>query len=157
MTNPLSSPLRTRHAVSAGGVVYRQGENRLEVVVCGRTRDGVWGLPKGTPHEGESLEEVALREVSEETGLQVRIEDKVAEVDYWFAHPEEGVRVHKHVHYYLMTAIGGDTNDHDWEYDLVEWVHVEEACRRLTFKNDVSVVRKAQEMIDRRRSDLSTG
>ena len=41
-------------------------------MICGRDSDGVWGLPKGTPNEGETIEETALREVSEETGLEVR-------------------------------------------------------------------------------------
>ena len=69
-------------AVSAGGVVYRRGPSGLEVVVCGRDSDGVWGLPKGTPDAGESLEEAAVREVSEETGLQVEIVKKLGVVEY---------------------------------------------------------------------------
>lgn len=152
-----ASGLRTEYAVSAGGVVYRQSDHGLEVVVCGRMSDGVWGLPKGTPNEGESLEEAAIREVGEETGLLVRIEDKITVIDYWFAHAEAGVRFHKWVHYYLMVPIGGDLDAHDWEYDMVEWLTVEEACRRLTFKNDISVVRKAETMINRGKpADLSS-
>src|SRR3989337_2529706 len=76
-----------------------------EVVICGRDSDGVWGLPKGTLDEGESLEQAAVREVSEETGLQVKIVKKIGVVEYWFAW--EGVRVHKWVHHYLMRTTGG--------------------------------------------------
>ncbi|HZP26845.1 MAG TPA: NUDIX hydrolase [Dehalococcoidia bacterium] len=157
MSDRPSSPLRTERAVSAGGVVYRQSEVGLEVVICGRSDDGVWGLPKGTPNEGESLEDAAIREVGEETGLQVRIEEKIGVIDYWFANPGEGVRFHKWVHYYLMVPIGGSIDAHDWEYDIVEWVPVAEAVRRLTFKNDVSVVHKAEAMINRGKpADLSS-
>jgi len=39
----------------AGGVVCRSGSSGLEIVICGRDADGVWGLPKGTPAAGESL------------------------------------------------------------------------------------------------------
>jgi ADP-ribose pyrophosphatase YjhB (NUDIX family) len=133
-------------AVSAGGVVCRKGEAGIEVVVCGRDADGVWGLPKGTPNPGESLEETAAREVSEETGLQVRIIDKVGVVDYWFA--RDGVRYHKWVHYYLMEATGGDTTAHDQEYDRVEWRPQEAALKTLTFKNEIGMVLKARAMVE---------
>jgi 8-oxo-dGTP pyrophosphatase MutT (NUDIX family) len=135
-------------AVSAGGVVFRAGERGPEFVVCGRDSDGVWGLPKGTPDPGESLEETAIREVTEETGLQVRIVDKVGVVEYWFA--REGVRYHKWVHHYLLEAIGGNTNDHDVEYDRVEWRPADVALKTLTFKNEVEMLRKALQMVEAR-------
>ena len=128
-------------AVSAGGVVWREGAAGAEVVICGRDSDGVWGLPKGTPDEGESLEQAALREVSEETGLKVEIVKKVGVVDYWFA--ANGIRYHKWVHHYLMRSTGGSTANHDSEYDQVEWVPVDEALRVLTFRNDKEMVRRA--------------
>jgi 8-oxo-dGTP pyrophosphatase MutT (NUDIX family) len=118
----------------------------LEVVICGRDGDGVWGLPKGTPEAGETLENTALREVSEETGLEVRLGNKVGVVEYWFV--ADNIRFHKHVHYYLMEATGGDTSLHDQEYDRVEWRHVDDAMRTLTFRNEKNIVSKAREMIE---------
>lgn len=143
------SKLPVQRAVSAGGVVLRQGEKGAEVVICGRDSDGVWGLPKGTPAPGESLEEAAVREVSEETGLQVRIVDKIGVIEYWFV--REGVRYHKWVHYYLMEATGGSTQDHDFEYDRVEWVPVDAALKTLSFRNEVEMVEKARAMAEARR------
>src|SRR5919108_4335909 len=72
-------------AVSAGGIVYRVADNGPEFAICGRDSDGVWGLPKGTPDPGESLEQTAVREVEEETGLKVRVVDKVGVIEYWFS------------------------------------------------------------------------
>jgi bis(5'-nucleosidyl)-tetraphosphatase len=136
-------------AVSAGGIVFRKNGDKVEIVILGRDSDGVWGLPKGTPEPGESLEQTAIREVSEETGLEVRIVDKVGVIEYWFA--REGVRYHKWVHYYLMEALGGDTSKHDVEYDRVEWVDAQTALKKLTFKNEVEMVAKALKMIESRR------
>ncbi len=137
--------MRVERATSAGGIVYRSGEGGVEVVICGRSHDGVWGLPKGTPDEGETLEETALREVSEETGLDVQILDKVGVVEYWFA--ADGIRFHKWVHHYLMECVGGDTSRHDSEYDIVEWRPVKDALKALTFRNEANMVAKAIEMI----------
>lgn len=140
------SRLPVERAVSAGGVVCRRGPQGLEVIICGRDSDGVWGLPKGTPNPGESLEEAAVREVSEETGLKVAIMDKVGVIEYWFV--REGVRYHKWVHYFLMEARGGSIDDHDMEYDRVEWRPVDEAMRMLTFRNEVEMVEKARSMAE---------
>jgi len=142
------SRLPVERAVSAGGIVYRKGVDGLEIVICGRDADRVWGLPKGTPEEGEELEETAVREVTEETGLEVRILDKVGVVEYWFA--REGIRFHKWVHHYLMEATGGDPSLHDGEYDRVEWRLVEDAVRALSFKNESEMVDKACAMIEDR-------
>ena len=136
-------------ATSAGGVVFRRSERGVEVVICGRDSDGVWGLPKGTPDPGETLEQTATREVTEETGLQVRIVDRVGVVEYWFS--REGVRYHKWVHHYLLEAEGGDTAEHDHEYDRVEWRPIEIATKTLSFKNEVDIVKKARQMIETRR------
>lgn len=135
-------------AVSAGGIVYRGSDGNTEVAICGRDSDGVWGLPKGTPNEGETLEQTALREVSEETGLEVEIVDKVGVVEYWFA--RSGVRYHKWVHHYLMLCTGGDTSLHDLEYDRVEWRPIEDALKTLTFRNEAKMLEKAREMIEAR-------
>src|ERR1051325_2576711 len=73
-----SDPKRwpVRRAEPFGGVVVRSDEEGLSVAMI-RTRnlkgDAVWTLPKGTPDEGETPEETAVREVREETGLEVRL------------------------------------------------------------------------------------
>ena len=135
------------NAVSAGGIVARIADSdALEIVICGRNSDGVWGLPKGTPEPGESIETTAVREVSEETGLHVEILDKIGVVEYWFA--RAGVRYHKRVHHYLMRATGGDPAKHDLEYDRVEWRPIDDAMKTLTFRNEVEMVAKAREMIE---------
>ena len=136
-------------AVSAGGIVYRSMDDVLEFAICGRDSDGVWGLPKGTPNPGESLEQTAVREVTEETGLDVLVVDKLGVIEYWFS--REGTRYHKWVHYYLMEAVGGDTSKHDVEYDRVEWFPAAVALKELTFKNEVEMAEKAKGFLEKKR------
>jgi 8-oxo-dGTP pyrophosphatase MutT (NUDIX family) len=122
---------RVRDSIAAGGVVLRGSGDSLEVVVAGRNADRTWVFPKGTPDEGETIEETAIREVREESGLDVEILQPLGEIDYWFA--IRGERVHKIVHFFLMRAQGGDVSRHDHEYDEVRWVSVSEARRLLTY------------------------
>src|SRR5256885_11005949 len=115
-------PLRRRRSTAAGGVVLRHGEHGTEVALLGRVNDGSWVFPKGTPAAGESLEDTALREVREETGLEVRIVRPLGEMTYSFvAGPE---RIHKVVHFFLMEATGGHPSLHDGEDDQVPGVPV---------------------------------
>ena len=141
-----SRRIPVERAVSAGGVVVRQGAAGPEVVICGRDSDRVWGLPKGTPDEGESLEATALREVGEETGLKAEIVKKIGVAEYWFA--REGIRYHKWVHHYLMRVTGGSTAEHDLEYDRVEWFPIEKAIETLTFDNDKEIVEQAKAKLE---------
>jgi len=140
--------LRVEQAVSAGGVVYRQGAYGPEVVLCGRSEERLWALPKGTPERGESIEQTAVREVSEETGLAVSIVADLGTIRYQFARPARGVMFDKTVHHFLMMATGGSVAEHDGEYDRVEWFPAAEALRIMTHRNEAHVVERALQMID---------
>ena len=153
MTAPYED-LRVEQAVSAGGVVYRRGDHGIEIVLCGRTDERLWGLPKGTPEPGESLDATALREVREETGLGVAIASDLGAIEYTFARPAQGVRFEKTVHHYLMTPDGsGSTDEHDGEYDRVAWFPAAEALRVMTYRNEAEIVRRALDRIDEMAED----
>lgn len=136
---------RIEHPVSAGGVVFRHTPQGVEVVLCGRLTPRLWGLPKGTPDPGETVEAAACREVQEETGLRVEAGPKVTFIRYWFSHG--GVLFHKTVHFFLMRPLDGALEDHDAEFDVVQWFPVEEACRTLSYQNEVEVVRRVVSML----------
>src|SRR5204862_1874154 len=85
---PSDRRLPTTKEVSAGGVVYRRGdEDDIEVVLASRrTRRGdlAWGLAKGGIEAGESREAAAVREVREETGLIAEIEADLGDTKYMY-------------------------------------------------------------------------
>ena len=135
--------------MSAGGLVVRITGEEPEIVLGrrNRAREGVaWTLPKGTPSAGESVEETALREVEEETGLTVRIVEPVGSIRYTFV--QAGTRVDKTVHHFLMVATGGNLADHDFEFDEVRWVRLTEAAHLLSFETEREIVERARPAID---------
>jgi 8-oxo-dGTP pyrophosphatase MutT (NUDIX family) len=141
-------------AYSAGGVVFRlvpvrSAERRegVEIALVGRSHAGIWALPKGTPKPGETIEQVAIREVQEETGLKVRMIAYIGSISYSFV--RDRLRYYKQVRHFLFEAIGGDTSLHDHEYDLVEWFPIAEASRRLTYQNEVNILNQAEEILQR--------
>jgi len=143
--------LRSATATSAGGIVVRHDSDGSWLVVGARRRerDGrTWTLPKGTPHPGETREETALREVAEETGLQVRITGPLDSIEYWFV--QSGTRIHKTVHYFLMEPTGGDLALHDHEFDEVRWLRFADAPATLTFETERALVARAGAVLDGR-------
>lgn len=171
-TSRVMDRYKTMRAYSAGGVVFRLapicspdrdfliGQNvsnldhhnfdkmvSIEVVLVGRSYAGIWALPKGTPQPGETIEQVALREAQEETGLQVQLIAYIGSISYAFV--REQVRYRKQVRHFLLEAVGGDTTLHDQEYDLVKWFPYHEACRHLTYQNEANILYQAEEMLQR--------
>jgi 8-oxo-dGTP pyrophosphatase MutT (NUDIX family) len=135
-------PWRTE--VSAGGVVYRRGDAGVEVALAARrTRRGqlAWGLPKGAIETGEEMEDAAMREVREETGLEAEIESSLGDIRYFYVW--EGTRIRKTVHFFLMRATGGDVSQHDREMEDVKWFPLGAAVRKAAFRGEREVLERA--------------
>ena len=132
--------------MAAGGVVFREGEEGIEIVLVSRRAGGLFALPTGKVDPGEQVVQTAVREVLEETGLEAEILDALGEVRYWVT-DDTKERVAKVVHFFLMRPTGGDTADHDHEFDDVGWFHLAEAERLLTHKNQLHILHRAAELI----------
>jgi 8-oxo-dGTP pyrophosphatase MutT (NUDIX family) len=131
--------VRTARAVSAGGVVLAElrTDGPVALVAHRSVRGNLqWTLPKGAQEPGESVEETALREVREETGLEVELVGPLDTIDYWFVWAPERTRYHKFVHYFLMRATGGDFSAHDQEMEDAAWFEPDQARRQMSFANE---------------------
>jgi 8-oxo-dGTP pyrophosphatase MutT (NUDIX family) len=137
--------LRNARATSAGGVVHRSQLGRIEIALVHRHAPPLWALPKGTPDAGETLEETALRETREETGLRVEIEEPIGSVSYFFV--RASTRFHKTVHFFLMRPIGGRLEDHDHEFDEVRWVQLQEALELMSYATEREMVERAAHVL----------
>lgn len=130
--------------ISAGGVVFRRQGDTIEIQLI-QDRYGKITLPKGKMESGETIEQTALREIEEETGIVGEILEPIERIDYQYKSAEEGM-IDKQVHYYLVEAKGGILKAQVEEIRGVEWFSPEHAWSKHTssgYDNNNSVLRKA--------------
>jgi 8-oxo-dGTP diphosphatase len=119
---------------AAGGVVVREGDCGIEVLLVHRPRYGDWTFPKGKAEGDESEEDCALREVEEETGLRCELDHELPSTSYVDSHGRP-----KRVRYWVMRPVGGELA-FDHEVDDAVWLQPKDARDRLSYDRDVPVL-----------------
>lgn len=135
--------------VAAGGIVSND-ENKILF----QFRRGKWDLPKGKLEEGEAIEDCAVREVEEETGLQnIQLGDLIGVTRHFYL--EKGKEIEKETHWFEMKVSGDQTLTPQLEEDILElrWVAKDELGDFLqnTFNNIVEIVTKYYEKKDEKK------
>jgi 8-oxo-dGTP diphosphatase len=135
--NGVSDATTGPDVVASGAVVVR-GTNGGEVLVVHRPKYDDWAWPKGKQDPGEHVTSTAVREVLEETGVEIRLGRPLPRQLYLVS----GGRA-KHVHYWTGRVMGDPdvsgyaAND---EIDQVAWVGFDKARRMLTYGDDVALL-----------------
>lgn len=106
--------------------------------------EGHWDYPKGHIEEGETEIETAIREVKEETNIDVIVDSKFRYTIQYS--PKEDVI--KEVVYFIAQNITNNIKAQLEEVQLVEWVDLDEAIERITYNN-------AKELLEKVRKDLN--
>ena len=124
--------------VAAGAVVVRRGE----VLLVHRPKYDDWAWPKGKQEPGEHVTATAVREVLEETGVEVRLGRPLPGQHYLVSRGRT-----KHVHYWTGRVMGDPdvsgylAND---EIDQVVWAGFDKAQRMLTYADDVALLEQVR-------------
>ncbi len=122
--------------VEAAGGIVTNGNNETLFI----KRLGKWDLPKGKIEQDESLEQAALREVEEETGLQELILEEFVNNTFHIYTERNGTRVLKTTYWFTMSYVGDKPakpqteegiTDVDWKSDH----RIREEVFPSTFKN----------------------
>ena len=136
---------------SSGGIVFNN-EGYVLLTRAGSLRDKSqfhWKFPKGHLDPGETTKEAAVRQVCEETGVRVKIIEKVGKSKYVF--PKHGERIFKIVTYFLMEYVSGKPKPQEGEIQEVRWVAPEGALKMLSFSPDRELLKKALGMVESRK------
>lgn len=133
-----------QHEKSCGALVFHTAEDGKRYILMIRHRAGGHrSFPKGHMERGETEYMTAVREVFEETGVQIRIHSDFRKTVHY--HPQPGVS--KEVVYFLTETNQSEIRPREGEIAEVEWVPIETAEESLTHENDKTVFRAAMQKI----------
>ena len=131
------------HEKSCGAIVYRRFHGNIEILLIKHINSGHWSFPKGHVEGDETELETARREIKEETGLDVILDQTFREtVSY---SPKRDTQ--KVVVYFLALARNYDFVPQEEEIAEIRWVDIVRAARMLTYENDKTIVNKARAAI----------
>jgi 8-oxo-dGTP diphosphatase len=119
---------------AAGALPWRRRRGKLQVALVHRPRYDDWSWAKGKLDPGEEWPVAAVREVFEETGLQVRL-GRPLPVSLYSVADASGRREPKEVRYWAAEVIGGDGSLLH-EIDEVVWLDVEAGAELLSYDRD---------------------
>lgn len=121
---------------SCGALVYRRTKGQIELLLLKNRYGGHWSFPKGHVEGSETERQTALREVKEETGLDILLQSGFRHmVEYY---PEPNIR--KRVVYFLGEAQGSAVKMQEEEISRIIWTEIHKAYHMVSFKNDKHLI-----------------
>lgn len=140
-------PSKITREFSSGGVVFK-GNKWL--ITASTSTDLfpkiVWRLPKGWIDKDEKIEEAALREVREESGVEARIIKKIETIRYFYKHPERG-NIFKFVTFFLMEWVKDLPEGFGEETSEILWLSYDDAYKKLSFNGEKQILKKANTLL----------
>jgi len=126
---------------SAGGVIIKKEKGQPRVLLI-KDSYGHWIWPKGHIEKGETPEDAALREISEETGLKkIQIEERLGKQQYFFT--LQGKRIFKTVHIFLVKANAREKLViQTSEIEKGQWFWASDALKTIEYKGAKEFLKK---------------
>lgn len=128
---------------SCGAVIlYKdKGEAEASILLVKNQKGRFWSFPKGHVELWENEKETAVREIKEETDLDVEILDNFREISDYCPFG----KIRKRVVFFLAAAKSNKVKIQESEIESYTWVKLSEAKRVCTYDNDLRVIDKAKE------------
>lgn len=119
---------------SCGAIVYRKN-NKIEFLLL-KHNAGHYSFPKGHVENNETEEETAIREIKEETNIEVKLDTNFRYIVTYSPKPN----VTKDVIYFIAEKTNGIETPQETEIELLKWAEKEEALNLITYDNDKQVL-----------------
>jgi len=139
---------------SSGGIVLREMGGELYVALAYEPDKGIskWAIPKGHVESGESIEQTALREIKEETGLtKVRLLTYLGEIRR-LSNKDTGEIINKNIHIFLVYSLEDGNGFIFGKDDVVDvnmmWFTPRDAYTAITIKEDRRFLKDQLRYID---------
>ncbi len=130
---------------SCGAIIIHKSGDKHKVLLVKNHNGRYWSFPKGHVEKGETEEQTAIREIKEETGLDVEIIDSFREVSDYCPFG----KIKKRVVFFMAQTFSTDVKVQKEEIDSYIWVDLNDVHNKCTYDNDLRVIKKARANISK--------
>lgn len=145
LRNAVIDKISCLYEKSCGAIVIHKDGDRYKTLLVKNHNGRNYSFPKGHVEKGETEQQTAIREVKEETGLDITIIDGVREVSDYCPFG----KIKKRVVFFMAQTFSDEVVVQEEEIDSYIWVDLFEAHHRCIYDNDLRVIRKAKENISK--------
>ena len=148
LRNVTLKSIRCLYEKSCGGIIFYKTRQNVKILLVKNNNGRYWSFPKGHIEEGETEQETAIREIKEETGLDVTIVRNFREISEYCPFG----KIRKRVVFFLARAFTDNVRIQEEEIDSYIWVDLQQARKLCSYDNDLRIIEKAETAIHLMRS-----
>ena len=135
--------IRCLYEKSCGGIIFYKTRQNVRILLVKNSNGRYWSFPKGHIEDGETEQETAIREIKEETGLDVTLVNNFREISEYCPFG----KIRKRVVFFLARAFTDNVRIQEEEIDSFIWVDLQQARKLCSYDNDLRIIDKAETTI----------
>ena len=135
--------MRCLYEKSCGGIIFYKTKQNTKILLVKNNNGRYWSFPKGHIEQGETEQETAIREIKEETGLDVTLVNNFREISEYC----RCGKIRKRVVFFLARAFTDNVKIQEEEIDSFIWVDLQQARKLCSYDNDLRIIDKAETTI----------
>lgn len=135
---------------SCGAVIFHRENCNTKVLLVKNHNGKYWSFPKGHVEKGETEHETAIREIKEETGLDVIIYDNYRQISDYV--PFGNIK--KRVVFFLAESKTDKVQIQHDEIDTYTWVSFPDAEKMCRYDNDLRILQTARKKIPKINNEI---
>lgn len=144
LKNVVVDKIKCLYEKSCGAVIFYKGrQNNVNLLLVKNSNGRYWSFPKGHIEMNETEQETAVREIKEETNLDVEICGNFREISEYCPFG----KIRKRVVFFLARAFTDNVKIQESEIDSYIWVDIQQARKLCTYDNDLRIIDKAETAI----------